>query len=323
MRSPIINLMHLIGSIHTFEVTADNLIDIEGKGYITLMRVTPRPSSSTGYRCTYKVNLNKIKLTVSENNPLDSDNPARLEITTYTEHKTALAYFMQEQELINPVITRIDYRFDEYDLEYTRLYKLAKFLTLLIADFYSIDNIFESKDPIKIILETIRAQNDKFEMEFYNKAEQAPKYNVKCRLELRAKKLYSSDDGKIQIELAKWIERLYTVIDKKCIVENDNGEKMTEIQRLLTRINTGLLKQYAADKAKGETVYISEFVHEYRTSFFTTGQLVDFYERAGVNNAKIAVSKYKRRRKIELFEPSDLRAYVDKISAAADQFIDN
>lgn len=323
MRSPIINRIKPIGSIHTFEMTADNLIDTEGEDYITLIRITNKPDSSTGYRYTYKVNLNKIKLIISENNPLDDDNPARLEITTYSEHKAALDYLMQEQELINPVITRIDFRFDEYDLEYTQLYKLAKFLTLLIADYYSISNIFESKDPIKIILETIRAQSDNFEIEFYNKAEQAPKYNIKSRLELRAKKLYTPDSGKVQSELAKCIERLYTVIDKKCIVKGDNGEQMTEVQRLLTRINNGLLRQYAVDKAKGETVYISEFIHEYRASFFTTAQLVDFYERAGVNNAKIAVSKYKHRRKLELYELSDLRAYVDKISAAADRFIDN
>lgn len=308
-----------IFSIHTIEITADNLIDTTMIDGIDLIRSYTKPDSTTGYRHKYKINANKFKL-IAGNNTLDSDSPAQNEVTTYSEYNAILSYLIDQYGFINSIITRIDYRSDEYNIPYERLYKLAKFVILLIADYHSLTNIFESTDPIKIILETVRAQNDNFEIEYYNKAEQAPKYKVQSRLELRAKKLYYADQGKIQAELTNWIERLYTVIDKNCKVKDDQGKQTTEINRLLSRINNGLIEQYHKDKKNGETVYLSEFIHEYRTSFFTTAQLVNFYQLAGDRNPRTAVSKYKRRRKIELFTPADLRAYVDIISAAAANF---
>lgn len=306
--------MNPIGSIHTLEITMDNLIDPQQYDFLKIVRSWKAPTSTTGERHKYSFNPNKMKFTVCNNTYTDT-NKVSNEVTTISELLTILDFIEQEIKPINGTITRIDYRFDEYEIEYETLYKLGKFLTLLIADYYDLPNIFESVDPIALTKETIRAQGEHLAAEFYNKQSQAPKYGIKCRFELRALKLNFAitDKDKIITELVDWIERLETITDKDS----------KAIDHLLNRLNDNLIERFKLDQSKGETARISQFIHEYRNAFFTNSQLVDFYERNGFkhNSAKVAANKYRSRQAIQCYTPKDLQNYVREISAAANKFI--
>lgn len=235
--------------------------------------------------------------------------------STIDGYKAALSHIMEVSKLQNSVKTRIDFRFDDYCNPYEDLYKINKLLLLLVAERYDIKNKYQSIDLESAKLKTLRIQNKYLEMECYNKAEEEPDSPIKCRLELRAKALYDDEDeqNKELRELAKWLERLEQVTDKR----------QGTFTALIDRLNDNLIERYKEHTDRGQINSTNEFITKYADFIFSTPQLVDLYRRLNYKNPKAAASKYKSSHKIEFYSLRELRDYVQQIRKAAERFTNN
>lgn len=232
--------------------------------------------------------------------------------STIEGYNIAISHIMEVSKLQNAVKTRIDFRFDEYTTQYEDLYKINKLLLLLVAEKYNIRNTFQSIDLASAKLKTLRIQGKYLEMECYNKQEEEPDSLIKCRLELRAKALYDDEDeqNKELRELAKWLERLEQVTDKR----------QGTFTALINRLNDNLIERYKEHTDRRQISTTNEFITKYADFIFSTPQLVDLYRRLNYKNPKAAASKYKSSHKIEFYSLRELKDYVKQIRKAAERF---
>lgn len=234
-----------------------------------------------------------------------------LQIYNYGTYQKVCENMIYQLGLLNPIKTRIDFRFDSFDDDtYIKLLKLNKVIVLLLSQEYNMGNRYMSYDPLTLNDLTIRVQNDRLEAENYNKAVQEPDGDVKSRLELRSKKLYNNDDedNKEIIELNKWLDRLDKAVTK---------ENYLKLQDL---INISLLDKYNDEKdTKG--FKLSAFLYKYNDSIFASRQMIDFFKAIGSTNPQQQAKNYKTRNKIEYFAFNDLQFYVDKIKQAGTAFL--
>lgn len=213
--------------------------------------------------------------------------------------------------LTNPVKTRIDFRVDSFDNNFNDLLKLNKLLILLIAEKYKVKNRYQSKDPLTQEELCVRIQNDRIEVENYNKAIQEPEDDVQNRIEFRSKKLYddSAEHIKEYLEFANWCNRLDKAVTKEIF------------STLQNKINQSLYERYYEQKdLKGFT--INEFLYKYQGCIFTSKQLADLYRLFGYKDPEQQAKKYKRRKHIEYFSFTDLRQYVKKIKESGQRFFE-
>lgn len=217
-------------------------------------------------------------------------------------------YMFDYLNMSNPVVTRIDYRFDCFDDNFNDLLKLNKLLIMLIAEQYKVNNHYESRDFMTLQELTVRIQNDRIEVENYNKAIEEPGGDVRNRLEFRSKKLYDStaENNKEEREFRKWCNRL----DKSVTADNFNC-----LQKKLTDI---LVSEY--EKVSTEGVSTSQFLYKFESSIFTSIQLREFYSQLGYKDPTQCAKRYKQRRHIEYFSLKNIRDYVDKIKESGAVF---
>ncbi len=290
-----IDYTNIYAGIDTLEVRSENESPLTSE-QVSYMGKTIRKDTGTG-NTYYKLNPDKA-----------NDN---LQIYHYGTYNKVCDNMIYQMELINPVKTRIDFRFDSFDDDtYVKLLKLNKVIILLLSQQYKMDNRYVSYDPLSLEDLTIRVQNDKLEAENYNKALQEPDGDVKSRLELRSKKLYNNDDedNKEIIELNKWLDRLDKAVTK---------ENYLKLQDL---INISLLDKYNDEKdTKG--FKLSAFLYKYNDSIFASRQMIDFFKAIGSTNPQQQAKNYKTRNKIEYFAFNDLQFYVDKIKQAGTAFL--
>ena len=187
--------------------------------------------------------------------------------------------------------------------------KLNKLLIMLIAERYKVNNCYESRDFMTLQELTVRIQNDRMEVENYNKAIEEPDGDVKSRLEFRSKKLYDDQAGKEEREFCKWCDRL----NKSVTAENFN-----RLQKKLTAI---LVREY--QKVQSEGVYVSQFLYKFESSIFTSRQLTEFYNQLGYKDPAQQAKRYKQRRGIEYFSFNDIREYANKIKESGAIFFEN
>lgn len=239
---------------------------------------------------------------------LNPDKALSTNIYDYSTYMGAVNLMFDNLELTNPLKSRIDFRVDSFDDNYISMLKLNKLLILLIAEQYKVNNRYESRDPLTLQELTIRVQNERIEVENYNKAVEEPDGDVKSRLEFRSKKLYddSAEALKEQREFCKWCDRL----NKSVTAENFN-----RLQKKLTNI---LVNEYM--KVIQDGVTVSQFLYKYENSIFTSRQLIDFYCKLGYKDPAQQAKKYKRRHKIEYFSMKNLTDYVQKIKDCGEDF---
>lgn len=233
-----------------------------------------------------------------------------LDTSTFKGYQEAYGYMVQTSMIVNPVKTRIDFRFDLMHGTYDDVFKLNKLLLLLIAEYCDIKNRYQCIDMLTAELKTLCIRNQYIEAEAYNKAIQEPKSGIACRLELRSKKLYDDDaeDTKELRELDKWFVRLA------------NSTTTYNINKLMTGLNDNLMQRYSDGKAKKTFATDEEFVTKYADFIFTTRQLVDLYKRIGYQNANAKATRYKKSHNIECFSLNDIRNYTQSIRASAEKF---
>lgn len=242
-------------------------------------------------------------------------NPDRLigyDTSTLNGYFIALNEIYAQSNIESPTKTRIDFRFDNYTIDYEDIYKINKLLILLVAEHFNITNRYVSCDPLTAELKTIRINNKYLEMEFYNKQLESPNEFIKTRLELRSKALYDNNENcKEWRELTKWIDRLETVTDKKT----------GTIDKLTAKINKNLIQRYAEQTEKGIIHTPNDFITKYSDFIFTRKQLISLYSLMGIKTAEQQASKYKRKYKIEFFSLKEIQNYVKAIKKAAETFI--
>lgn len=280
----------LYSGIDTIEVRTDNEIEPTGAADFV-----PTSSRVNNQKSTYFYKLNPDK---------------GFGAAVYNSHDyyDTRDYMFDYLNMSNPVVTRIDYRFDCFDDNFNDLLKLNKLLIMLIAEQYKVNNHYESRDFMTLQELTVRIQNDRIEVENYNKAIEEPGGDVRNRLEFRSKKLYDStaENNKEEREFRKWCNRL----DKSVTADNFNC-----LQKKLTDI---LANEY--EKVRTEGVSTSQFLYKFESSIFTSRQLREFYSQLGYKDPAQCAKRYKQRRRIEYFSLKNIRDYVDKIKESGAVF---
>ena len=234
-----------------------------------------------------------------------------LKTDTLQGYAAALDVIMEDTQLTNTTKTRIDFRFDSYDKEYTELYKINKLLLLLIAENYNVQNRYQTIDMLSGKGKTLRIQTKYIEVEFYNKIEQEPDGKVLCRLELRSKALYDCNDesGKEQKELKKWISRL------------KNATTGQTFSTLVNTLNDELIQRYSEERQQRTVTKPIEFITKYADFIFTTRQLTDLFIRMGYDYPEQQTSRYKASHRLKCYSLTEVRNYVSQIARAARTFI--
>ena len=289
--------LQIYSGIDTLEISSDNepLLTSEQVPYIP-KKISKNPKTDKYY----------TKL-----NPDKANNG--LQIYNYDTYSKVCDMMIDQLGLVNPIKTRIDFRFDSFDNNtYENLLKLNKVIILLLSQECKMGNRYQSIDPLTLDSLTIRAQSTDFEAENYNKAIQEPNGDVKSRLELRSKKLNNSntaEHNKEIIALNKWLDKLDKAVTKY------NFNKLQDL------INVSILNKYQIEKdIKG--FKLSSFIYKYQDSIFTSRQMANLYESMGSKNPKQQAKNYKVRHKIEYFSFNDLKIYVDKIKESGKNFIE-
>mgnify|MGYP003291982968 CR=1 FL=1 len=282
---------NLYTGIDTIEVKSDTEIDIDA--VLDFKPKYVKKDSNTG-RCFYKLNTNK---------------GAGTEIYNSTDYYTMRDYMIDLLQMTNPVKVRIDFRVDSFDDNFNELLKLNKLLIMLIGERYKVKNEYYSINPRTLEELCIRIQNDRIEVENYNKGIEEPDGMVKNRLEFRSKKLYDDTDEneKEYNEFMKWCNRL----DKSVTKEN--------FEKLQQGLNNALYKQYK-NECKRRGFKVNEFLYKYQSSIFTSKQCADLFCRLGYKDPVQQAKRYKQRKSIEYFSYRDLLAYVQMIKDSGKQF---
>lgn len=281
----------LYAGIDTIEVRSDTEIVPEGEE--VFIPTGARKNNATG-KYYYKLN---------------PDKGFGAPIHNCTDYYDTRCYMIKYLNMTNPLITRIDYRFDSYDDNFTGLLKLNKLLILLIAEAYAIGNRYYSIDPLTLEELCVRVQNDRIEAENYNKGIEEPDGTVKNRLEFRSKKLYAEniDDGKEYSEYLKWCKRLDKAVTKQ------------NFEKLQAKLNDSLYVRYK-EQSSQRGFSVNEFLYKYQSSIFTSRQMSDFYKMLGYKDPEQQAKRYKQRKSIEYFSYRNVFDYVQMLKKSGAEF---
>lgn len=231
-------------------------------------------------------------------------------------------------------ITRIDYRFDNYNDDYRDLLKLNTALLLLFSEKYKVRNAYQSRhlQRLKDLSATISGST--FSAEYYDKAQQRLNNNdvddvdagVLARLELRTRKLHRPHDAPklptfdIQYQLEteyseffQWVQRINeSVTDSK-------------LDSLTHKLNLALAGEYPEWQQRyGKGYQLSTFLVENRNALITKSQIIELYEMLDISNAKIKVRDLLRNHSgIETVDMTNIDLYCSRLIDAAEDFFIN
>jgi len=284
---------NLYTGIDTIEVKSDTEINADAAPDFAPKYV--KKDSNTG-RCFYKLN---------------TDKGAGTEIYNSADYYAMRDYMIELLQMTNPVKVRIDFRVDSFDDNFEELLKLNKLLIMLIGEQYKVKNEYYSINPRTLEELCVRIQNDRIEVENYNKGIEEPDGMVKNRLEFRSKKLYddTAENSKELTEFLKWCNRL----DKS--VTKQNFEKLQQV------LNDALYRQYKKE-CNRRGFKVNEFLYKYQSSIFTSKQCADLYRRFGYKDPEQQAKRYKQRKHIEYFSYRDLLTYTQLIKDSGERFFD-
>lgn len=283
MNKKILDEINIYMGIDTLQVKSDSKSPLTKEQVPYIHNIICLDSDSDTY--SYRLNADKA------NNDL--------QIYNYNIYEKVCNSMIEELELTNPAKTRIDFRIDSFDNNFTELLKLNKLLILLLEQTYKLKNRYQSTDPLTLDDLCVRVQNSRLEVENYNKGIEEPTGNVMNRLEFRSKHLTDENLDKEYTEFEKWCARLEKAVTK---------EKYKALQ---DKQNEILVLKYGQEKDKGVTV--NEFLYKYQGNIWTSKQLCEFYHSLGYKDFEQQAKLYKRKKKIEYFSFGDLRYYVNKI----------
>ena len=226
-------------------------------------------------------------------------------LNTYSEFKEVFEYCLDDMGIEKYNISRCDFSIDNYKDDFNQLFKLNKCIILMFSLMYSMDNRYQSIDPLMLDTLTIRVQNARMECEYYNKEiESSGRDKARNRLELRSKSIAEGKD--IPILIGEWIKKLDNIIkfyDKLQYVSNKQLAKRWELERGI--------------KVKS----LTEFLRKYEEIIFSRKQLIAFFELIGVPNAPKRADNFKYANDIEYFTKGDLMFYIDIVKKSLREYL--
>lgn len=196
---------------------------------------------------------------------------------------------------------RVDIRLDQFVPNYESLRKLNRLLITGVSIRCDLKNRYESDDFLTGQKLTIRAQNDRLQVENYNKSVEQPDSETKNRLELRTVRVYESGTKKDLYQLVEdWKGRLQHVLD--------------DFDKVQDECNRYLLERWQIEKEQGDFRRVSDFLWKHQSQIYCRPQLIKLLTAIGVKNPSRAATNYKSRSKgLEYFCRADLKGYIDKI----------
>lgn len=287
----------LAAGIDTLEITSPTYLlgTYDFLSHDTSRRMTTDDGITPKYK--YRVNPDKTLLDTS----------------TLDGYKNAMSHVYEVCALVNPVKTRIDFRFDFYGEDYERSSKLNKLLLLLLAEKYEVKNRYQCIDMLTTEQKTLCIKNKYIEVEAYNKTIEEPNSLINCRVEFRSKALYDDidEDGKERKELEKWFVRMGSATT----AENFNT--------IITKLNEHIMERYYKDRVS-RTFDDMAFVYKYEDFIFTSRQMKDLFAAMGYSRADKKLHQYRKKYSgVEFFSLRQIRDYTLTLRKSAEVFLCN
>lgn len=281
MRNEKIHSIDLSASIHTVSIRSTTLSPIKRKDVPWLTSVY-NPQGSPWY--IYRLNMNHTSCG---------------EVFSLDAFEFLIQQAANELGLENWEYVRVDFRVDQSIDNYESLRKLNRLLITGLSILYGMDNRYESDDFLTEDKLTIRAGNERLQVENYNKSLQEPTNPTKNRLELRTLRVYEGGKDLYQL-IEDWKDRLQQVIDNFDMIQAE--------------CNKNLLNRYQTETENRSIRKLSDFIWLHSSKIYCRPQMVKLLTAIGVRNPKTAANNYRSRLKgMEYFSKADLKAYVDDI----------
>lgn len=297
MKNSKLNEINLKSGIHTVSIRSHTESTLR-RGDVSWLKSVyqHRPQGKDYVWYIYQLNLNRM---------------AGRDVWSLAEFEFLIQRAAHELGLESWDYVRVDIRLDQFIDNYESLRKLNRLLITSVCIRYDLNNRYESNDFLTEDKLTIRAQNDRLQMENYNKSAEQPDSDTKNRLELRTLRVYESGTKKDLYQLVEdWKGRLQHVLD--------------DYDKVQDECNRNLLKRYQIEKDAGLFCRVSDFLRSHQDQIYCRPQLVKLLTAIGAKNPARAATNYKSRSKcIEYFCKADLRAYVEKIIRSLTEFQTN
>lgn len=214
--------MDLSASVHTLSVNSKNNV-----GNI-LSNPIDYPNGFT-----YKVNPESISNTMN---------------LSAVNFNTEILRLVSDYGMIEPRVTRMDFCWNFYNIDYADLYRNFALLDLMFCRALNKKNIdlFITFNPLSGKLKTVCVKSHESEKEYYNKADKNPRLGISARFEFRLKRRAISIDETFDIR-----KLIFDVFEDfcRCITIENYKETTSMVTKLiLHRANSAEFFAKKADK---------------------------------------------------------------------------
>lgn len=209
-------------------------------------------------------------------------------------------------------VQRVDFRFDNYELEYKELFKLNKLLILCLTTQHNLRNNFvstriDSSNPV-----TAKAKNTVFEVEYYDKQSEREvngfdRGNIKSRLELRRMGIDRINS------INSYEDVVYYLLNQ---IESANDY----YNQTLEALNNKLLIEYKQAISNNAVVNYNEFIRKNEDKLFSRKQVIRLLESMDISNAVSKADHFKTKN-ITYVSESNLKTYIDTLSTNMNIFL--
>lgn len=286
-----LNALTLHGGIHTLSVVGNYTSKNKYKGTDILQEKVNRKTGEVD--TIVKINPN----TFACNNDTY--------ISTLKEFR-AVMRSIQKSCLKDFTISRIDFRIDNYENEYTDFLKINKIVIILLSQKLGLPQLWQSYSPLSLQDKTIRSQGRCYEVEYYDRHDKTQKQGLThSRLELRNKAL-NIKTKEIPSLINGWCNALKTLT--------------AGYEELQTSYNVKLLQLWKQENQNKATVNYFEFVKNYQENICTSKQLQELLLQMGAKTPKNLAYKYTHMANIEMISQKDLETYINKVIKTLKRF---
>ena len=256
-------------------------------------------------------------------------NPNKLggDALGYTDFCAAFDTILAGAGIKDYSFIRADMRFDNYDPEhYHRYAKLNRYLISALAVTYNIKNAYRTENLFNQRQMTVAIKNDYFEVENYDRAaKSAITQNhvepAKARLEERTvsrgfRTAYkAAGDGAANLDVLRneftdvWFARWDKALRNMDLVHKRYND---ELERIYKEQKDARPKQLRS---------LTDFLLRYQDCIFCKDQLVDLLSRfEEVENPVTRAENFRKKYKVEFFDPADVRTAVAEVKRATAAF---
>lgn len=225
-----------------------------------------------------------------------------------TQQGDAMQDILIQMQIENFNFNRVDLRFDFFNVDYDKLFKLNRVFLGIYRNQHSRNKTSnyvsyngERYDPL-----TCRVSSSRYQIECYNKRAQEPKGPVETRLECRSMKL---KDGTSIVDVAKqWRQE---------ILEVPSG-----FDNFIEKSNKAIYEMMLADSKNGVKPNPEVFLSKIRDYIFTSQQVTNIYRMMGGHaNPEVAARRYRRSYQLDVVTKHDLADYCRILVAAIDRYL--